>query len=158
MMMSPNCLEFLHRLDWTSLLVGAVVALPFEVYAHVLFGGLEKRVSSRRLRKEYGFLARSYVNYQDGNKPTGGSILLEQEKDGTFTATGCHANGSVEWTSLIRMSLDVGKEDTGEGDFMYREDPGMFGHQWVRYIRMKDMLHVRGINETYPNGTPLLHI
>lgn len=103
--------------DWPDLLVGAILGF----LAHWAFVHLKEYSARRKLRKVYGPLAGDYANFRvkddQTQEATGGTIRLLWQGEGSFKATGLHANGIAEWESTIRMSLEF--KGTGTGHYRY---------------------------------------
>jgi hypothetical protein len=145
-------------MNWNELLVaalaGAVVALPFEFLAHKAWDTHKRRSKEAGFRKSYAFLARKYTNLRNGQEPTGGSVELTQNKDGTFSVVGLHADGSTEWEGALCMSLDQRNIGTATYKYLLRAD---YGRQHVVYIPERDVLHVVGRNESATAHAEFVH-
>jgi hypothetical protein len=110
----------------------------------------------QELKRRYGFLARTYANIRDGSGPTGGTVVLRQNDDGSFEATGRNPDASVEWKSEIHMSLKP--VNTGRGRYIYVAQGAVdYGEQEIQYVPNSDILHVRGINKSSGAKIEFLH-
>jgi hypothetical protein len=146
-------------MDWTELviggLIGAVLALPFEFLCHMRFDSFRRRKKIAKLKQDYSFLARRYNNFENGDKPTGGSILLEQNKDGSFAVTALNPDGSIEWDGSLHMSPD--EKDIGTASYKYLNGIN-HGDQRVVYVRHLDVLHVLGTNASTTQRKVFMHV
>jgi hypothetical protein len=138
-----------------ELFVGAIVALPFELLAHAAWDRIKRYRKESAIRTKYAFLARKYTNSRNGITPTGGSIELTQQDDGTFRTVGYNPDGSPQWEGVLRMSPD--EDDVGTASYQYvlRTDHGT---QRVVYVRYRDALHVIGMNQSTLEHTEFVHI
>src|SRR5579862_7674170 len=108
-------------MEWGTLLVGAVVALPFEIFGHWCWDRWKKRRKVAAISRKYSFLVRRYTNLRNGITPTGGTIEITQNGDGTFNVTGFNPDGTTQWESTLSMS----PEDDGVGTATYRYVSGI---------------------------------
>jgi hypothetical protein len=128
-------------LDWPNLAVGAVLGF----FVHWGFVALKECARRWKLKKAYAKLAGTYVNFcvkDDGAEDrTGGTITLTQLSDGSFKVKGVHADGTLDWSSKVRMSLEP--KDTGTGWYRYPPPATtVYGEQQLRYIPETRSLHV----------------
>jgi hypothetical protein len=135
--------------------IGAVVALPFDFLCHMRFDRFKQSGKIRELKKNYSFLARRYNNLENGVRPTRGSILLEQNKDGSFAITAKNPDGSIEWDGTLQMS----PHERNIGKASYRYLSGInHGTQRVVYVRHLDVLHVTGTNASTLERKDFMHV
>jgi hypothetical protein len=106
------------------------------------------------VKKKYAFLARKYIDLRKGTVPTGETIELVQNPDGTFNVTGSNPDGTVAWKSLLRMSLD--EEDIGTAVYKYPLRAN-YGTQRVMYFPLLDRLLVVGTNQSTTLHTEFVH-
>ena len=142
-------------MEWGTLLVGAVVALPFEIFGHWCWDRWKKRRKVAAISRKYSFLVRRYTNLRNGITPTGGTIEITQNGDGTFNVTGFNPDGTTQWESTLSMS----PEDDGVGTATYRYVSGIdHGTQRVVYFPQQDVLHVTGTNQSTPEHIEFFHV
>jgi hypothetical protein len=107
--------------------------------AHWAFVEMKEYSERRKLRKAYSAVAGDYVNFRikaNGiREPTGGTVRIVGQPDGSFKAHGLHPNHVVEWESIIRMSLEL--TGTGTGHYRYIDDAGHTGAQALTFIPEK---------------------
>src|SRR5438128_10120394 len=106
-------MPFEMHLDWPNLTAGAIVGFLVGFLANHAYWSYRRSSTSRTLRKKYAFLARTYSNWRNGTEPTTGSVKIDQNPDGSFKVVGRHADGSVDWKSVLHMSPD--DENLGTG-------------------------------------------
>lgn len=145
------------HVDWPNLVVGAVMGAILGFFVHWGFVALKEGSVRRRLRKAYARLAGTYVNFrvkEGAEQRTGGAIKVTQCSDGSFDVKGLHADGTVDWSSEVRMSLEP--KNTGTG--WYRL-PGttVYGDQQLRFIPETDSLHVVTTNTSGGKPTSFVH-
>ena len=142
-------------MDFPELLVGALIALPFEFLVHMGWDRFKVWRKEVRTKNKYGFLAREYTNLRAGMMPTGGSVVLTQNKNGTFRVTGLHPDRTTEWEGELRMSSD--EEDVGAATYRYllKSD---YGTQRVVYLPHRDALHVLGTNQSTTDHLEFVHV
>ena len=138
-------------IHWLSLAIGSVSGAILGVLGCWQIGSrLRKWSECRALTREFGSLAGQYANFRlkdDGtHEPTGGTIDVKWEpRDGLLEATGFQANGSPEWHSYIKMSLEY----AGTGIGHYNNVNSIHGgiHQ-VIYSKQTRSFNVMGISHT----------
>lgn len=142
-------------MEWGTLLVGAVMALPFEIFGHWCWDQWKKKRRVAAISRKYSFLVRRYTNLRNGITPTGGTIDITQDSDGTFKVIGFNPDGTMQWESTLSMS----PEDDGVGTATYRYVSGIdHGTQRVVYFPQQDVLHVAGTNQTTPEHAEFFHV
>ena len=141
-------------MSFDEYLIGAIVALPFEILGHWGWDEFVHKRRTRALKKKYGFLARQYRNLHDF-KPTGGRIDLSQQHDGSFSITAYNVDRSIEWTGSLSMSTT--EEDVGAATYQYVSGIN-HGTQRVVYVRDRDVLHVVGTNQSTLAHAEFIHV
>jgi len=143
-------------MGWGTLLVGALLGLPVEIFGHWCWDQYKRRTKIAETNRKYSFLARRYTNLRNGTTPTGGTIEITQNGDGTFKVTGFNPDGTTQWESNLSMSAN----DDGVGAATYRYIDGRidYGTQRVVYFPQQDVLHVAGINQSTPEHTEFFHV
>jgi hypothetical protein len=142
--------------DWPNLAMGAVLGF----FVHWGFVGVKERWGWWKLRKAYANLARIYVNFlvKDGGaeERTGGTITLTQLSDGSFEVKGVNADGTLDWSSKVRMSLEP--KGTGTGWYRYPSPATTdYGEQQLRYIPETRSLHVVTTTTSDGNSRSFVH-
>jgi len=121
--------------DWPNQGLGAVVGFTVGFFAHWAFVGFKESLARRELKKKYGNLAGSYANYgvnQQGTETaTGGTIVLTWKGAGSFDVKGLHANGTVDWESVVHLNPEV--EGTWTGSYQLTGQTG-HGIQQITYV------------------------
>jgi hypothetical protein len=145
----------LRRMNLAEIATGALLALPFELVAHVGWDRYKRWEKETRIKKTYSFLARKYANLRGGHTPTGGSIELIQNKNGTFNVVGRNPDGSTQWEGELRMSME--EKDVGTATYRYPLQAD-YGTQRVVYIPYRDILHVVGTNRSTTEHTDFVHV
>jgi hypothetical protein len=117
---------------------------------------MEKYAEHRQLTKKYSRLAGSYANYRaKGNgayEETGGRIILNWQRDGSFIEEGLAGNGVPEWRGIIRMNLD----DGGAGKYRNVNSSGN-GIQNVTYITETGYFSVMATITSQSSTGPFFH-
>ena len=121
-----------------------------------LFNWSEGLLDAYRLKKKYKFLARKYRLLRDGITPTGGSIELIQNNNGTFKTIAYNPDGTIEWEGQLQMSAD--DENTGTGSYHYLALSANHGTQTVMYVPAQDHLHFIGINQSTTAHAEFVHV
>lgn len=145
------------NLDMANLALGFVLGILSSYIASLIYRASTTRANARKLRKKYGYLAGTYVNYRVDNgieTPTGGTICLRQEPDGSFKADGLHPSGDLDWQSTINMSLEW--ENTGTGRYKYLAK-AHYGAQQLTVLTETQSLHVVGLNLSHGKGNQFIH-
>ena len=145
-------------IDWPNVVLGFILG----VLGHMGILKFEERRQKHKriadLNKTYSYLPGTYANYRvkDGTEePTGGRIKIVQLADGSFEAKGLHANGVMEWSSEIKMSLEW--KGTGTGRYKYGGRPELYGTQQITYIQETRSLDVLSTNTTSGNTSVFIH-
>jgi hypothetical protein len=120
---------------------------------HAAFDVFKARKKRRALRLKYAHLSGAYSNWRNGTEETGGTIQLEQQKDGSFKVTARREDDAIEWAGKIDMMLD---ENAGTGRYSYFSGID-FGFQLVTYIPEENVLHVTGENTSALTRTRFIH-
>jgi hypothetical protein len=142
-------------MELSELLAGALVALPFEFLVHMGWDRYKRWRKEARIKQEYSFLARRYTNLRNGTTPTGGSITLTQNANGSFKTAAVGEDGSSEWEGHLRMSAD----EPGVGMATYRYPlKSDHGTQRVVYVPHNDTLHVIGMNQSTTQHREFVHV
>ncbi|MGA2299196.1 MAG: hypothetical protein ABSG77_00720 [Candidatus Acidiferrum sp.] len=139
-----------YHLDWPNLIAGLILGLFGGYLIHVVYHWRQGAAKARNLCSKYGKLARTYSNFRADGVPTGGSVRLVQNQDGSFEVVGFHANGSVDWKSLLWM--DEKYDNRGITYYLHEAGQG-YGVQIIRYLPEQDILQVKGVRES--PGPPL---
>jgi len=142
-------------MDVAELVAAAIVAVPFEFLVHMGWDHYKRSRKQAALKNQYAFLARRYTNLRNGTTPTGGSIELTQNADGSFDVTAFHADRSTEWTGKLRMSPDELGVGTATYQYVSRSDHGT---QRVVYVPHNDTLHVLGMNQSTAQHREFVHV
>jgi len=143
-------------LDWPNLGAGAIFGLPVGIVAHWAYVTMAKYAERRQLAKKYRGLTGSYANYRvQGNgvyEETGGRIILQWQRNGSFTEEGLARNGVPEWRGVIRMNLD----DGGTGKY---RNVNLSGHgiQNITYMPETGYFSVMGTITSQSSTGPFFH-
>jgi hypothetical protein len=140
--------------DWPNLIVGAILGF----LAHWAFVELKEYSLRQKLKNRYSGLAGNYASYRvkdDGTEePTGGTIRLTWQPEGSFRVQGLHPNAVLEWESVIRMSLEFAGTGTGHYRYVGSDDSGT---QQVTYREETRCFIVLGRNATRSTGMQFVH-
>lgn len=156
----PPRFDYVHHrmnIDLGNLALGFVLGIISSYIASILYRDSTTRAATRKLREKYGHLAGTYVSYRVDNgveTPTGGTIRLRQQPNGSFEADGLHSSGDMDWQSTINMSLEW--ENTGTGRYKYPAKPD-YGTQQLTVLPESRSLHVVGMNMSHGNTTQFIH-
>jgi hypothetical protein len=121
-------------------------------------GNTSEEMRHRKLKSLYGHLAGDYANFRvkdDGTEePTGGTIRLTWQSNGTLKVQGFHSSGVTDWEGIIQMNLEF--EGTGSGHYRHigKEDSGT---QKVTYWPATRSFTVLGANTTRTAGKQFVH-
>jgi hypothetical protein len=138
-------------------MLGFVIGIATSLIASVIYLAFTSRAHARKLRALYGHLEGTYVNYRvkEGvETPTGGTIKIAQQSDGSLRIEGLHSSGNLEWSSIIKMSLEW--ENTGTGRYKYPAKPD-YGTQQITVLPETGSLHVIAMNTSHGKANQFIH-